>query len=221
MSRRDGAIVAWHEVPGTAPPQKSRPLGYGVIGGGVRTDSMIGVTKFPNAFGSGILIFENAFGRNYAWQQGYGAFSVGIRRFRKRSIEQQLEHHRTRTFQEEYLALRNTAPISTRNTSGIGCARSYRPIIPYPTGRFIRGTLSQALRARLRSGLSLRDVLADISQQHLTKPGSIPPPLSNSIEESGIAVHRPFTKVLMRGAQFRRRRHKASLKLGRSLSPYE
>jgi len=26
MSRRDGAIVAWHEVPGTAPPQKSRPF---------------------------------------------------------------------------------------------------------------------------------------------------------------------------------------------------
>ena|SRR5271166_4039106 len=25
MSRRDGAIVAWHEVPGTAPPPKSRP----------------------------------------------------------------------------------------------------------------------------------------------------------------------------------------------------
>jgi hypothetical protein len=31
MSRRDDAIVAWHEVPGRAPPQKSRPLGYGVI----------------------------------------------------------------------------------------------------------------------------------------------------------------------------------------------
>ena len=29
-------IVAWHEVPGTAPPQKSRPAGYGVIRG-VRT----------------------------------------------------------------------------------------------------------------------------------------------------------------------------------------
>ena len=39
--------------------------------------------------------------------------------------------------------------------------------MPYPTGRFFRGTLSQALRARLRSVLSLRDVLADISQQHL------------------------------------------------------
>jgi hypothetical protein len=31
MSRRDDATVAWHEVPGRAPPQKSRPLGYGVI----------------------------------------------------------------------------------------------------------------------------------------------------------------------------------------------
>ncbi|HEV3064994.1 MAG TPA: hypothetical protein VGX93_06620 [Chthoniobacterales bacterium] len=41
MSRRDGAIVAWHEVPGTAPPQKSRPVGYGVIRAGVRTDSMM------------------------------------------------------------------------------------------------------------------------------------------------------------------------------------
>ena len=66
MSRRDGAIVAWHEVPGIGPPQKSRPAGYGVIGAGVRTDSMIGVTKFPNAFGSGNLIFENAFGRIWA-----------------------------------------------------------------------------------------------------------------------------------------------------------
>src|ERR1700722_17309730 len=42
-------------------------------------------------------------------------------------------------------------------------------IIPYPTGRFFRGTLSQALRARLRSVSSLRDALADISQQHLAK----------------------------------------------------
>ena len=29
MSRRDGAIVAGHVVPGTVPPQKSRPVGYG------------------------------------------------------------------------------------------------------------------------------------------------------------------------------------------------
>ena len=71
MSRRDGAIVAWHEVPGTAPPpQECRPVGYGLIRAGVRTDSMI---------------------------------------------------------------------------------------MPYPTGRFFRGTFSQALRARLRSVLSLWD----------------------------------------------------------------
>jgi len=50
MSRRDGAIVAWHEVPGTAPPQKGRPVGYGVIRAGLRTDSMIGVTKFRILF---------------------------------------------------------------------------------------------------------------------------------------------------------------------------
>jgi hypothetical protein len=29
-------IVAWHEVPGTTPPQKSRPVGHGVIRAGVR-----------------------------------------------------------------------------------------------------------------------------------------------------------------------------------------
>jgi hypothetical protein len=43
QSRRDGPIVAWHEVPGTAPPQKSRPVGYGLIRAGIRTDSMIEV----------------------------------------------------------------------------------------------------------------------------------------------------------------------------------
>jgi hypothetical protein len=32
QSRRDSPIVAWHEVPGTAPPQKNRPVGHGMIG---------------------------------------------------------------------------------------------------------------------------------------------------------------------------------------------
>jgi hypothetical protein len=68
MSRRDGAIVAWHEVPGTASLQKSRPVGYGVIRGGLW--------------------------RIHRW---YLARTVHY-------IEQQLEHQRTRTFQEEYLA---------------------------------------------------------------------------------------------------------------------
>jgi hypothetical protein len=37
LSRRYGAIVAWHEVPGTSPIQKSRPVGYGLILADVRT----------------------------------------------------------------------------------------------------------------------------------------------------------------------------------------
>ena len=40
--------------------------------------------------------------RNFAWQQGYGAFSVGISQVQE--TVQYIEHHRTRTFQEEYLA---------------------------------------------------------------------------------------------------------------------
>jgi hypothetical protein len=52
QSRRDGPIVAWHEVPGTAPPQKSRPVGYGLIRAGMRTDSMIGAISLPQKHGA-------------------------------------------------------------------------------------------------------------------------------------------------------------------------
>jgi hypothetical protein len=51
LSRRDGPIVAWHEVPGKSSSEESRPVGYGLIRvrAGERTDSSdwrIGVTKF-------------------------------------------------------------------------------------------------------------------------------------------------------------------------------
>jgi hypothetical protein len=49
LSRRDGTIVAWHEVPGTAAIQNSRPVGYGMIRAGARMSEpirVIGVTKF-------------------------------------------------------------------------------------------------------------------------------------------------------------------------------
>src|SRR5271165_1972845 len=109
-------------VPTPIVPRKNRPVGYGVIRAGVRTDSMIGVTKFrirklktfiakqhgmiPKCIGGvsdhvHLLVtlptrlaiakavqlikagssawihqtFPNL--RNFAWQQGYGAFSVG------------------------------------------------------------------------------------------------------------------------------------------------
>jgi hypothetical protein len=46
LSRRDSTIVAWREMPGQGPPQKSRPVKYGLIRADVSTDSMIEVTKF-------------------------------------------------------------------------------------------------------------------------------------------------------------------------------
>ena len=43
----------------------------------------------------------------FAWQEGYGAFSVGISQVEAtiRYIETQPEHHRKRSFQEEFLAM--------------------------------------------------------------------------------------------------------------------
>ena len=45
--------------------------------------------------------------RGFAWQQGYGAFTVSAsqREAVRQYIQQQPEHHRTRTFREEYLEL--------------------------------------------------------------------------------------------------------------------
>ena len=45
--------------------------------------------------------------RGFGWQAGYGAFAVSYSNVAnvKRYITHQAEHHRTRTFQEEFLAL--------------------------------------------------------------------------------------------------------------------
>jgi len=44
--------------------------------------------------------------RSFAWQEGYGAFSVSVSHVEKTItyIENQPEHHRTRTFEEEFIA---------------------------------------------------------------------------------------------------------------------
>ena len=110
MSRRDGAIVAWHEVPGTAPSQACRPVGYGLIRAGVRTDSMI---------------------------IGHEPFKKSISVFR-------LKKHGAHFDPKIPLGL--AAPDHT---------------VPYGTD--LSMAISQALRARLRSVLSLRDALANIS----------------------------------------------------------
>jgi len=43
---------------------------------------------------------------HFAWQEGYGAFSIGISQVDSTTayIQSQAEHHRTKTFQEEFLA---------------------------------------------------------------------------------------------------------------------
>ena len=44
--------------------------------------------------------------QDFAWQEGYGAFSVGVSQLAETIayIENQEEHHRHKSFQEEYLA---------------------------------------------------------------------------------------------------------------------
>ena len=45
--------------------------------------------------------------RDFAWQAGYGAFTVSFSNLErvKHYLAHQAEHHRTRTFQEEFVAL--------------------------------------------------------------------------------------------------------------------
>jgi putative transposase len=44
--------------------------------------------------------------RDFAWQEGYGAFSVGVSQLNstKRYIDNQRDHHTRQSFEEEYLA---------------------------------------------------------------------------------------------------------------------
>ena len=44
--------------------------------------------------------------RDFAWQEGYGAFSIGVSQTEESTqyIHTQAEHHRKRTFQEEFRA---------------------------------------------------------------------------------------------------------------------
>jgi REP element-mobilizing transposase RayT len=57
--------------------------------------------------GSSKWIHQEAGERGFAWQAGYGAFAVSRSHVDdvKRYIMSQPEHHRTRTFQEEFRAL--------------------------------------------------------------------------------------------------------------------
>ena len=52
-------------------------------------------------------VHEEAGDREFSWQEGYGAFTVSAsqRDMVREYIAKQEEHHRKRTFQEEYVEL--------------------------------------------------------------------------------------------------------------------
>jgi putative transposase len=55
--------------------------------------------------GSSRWVHEELGVRKFAWQEGYGAFTVSASKIGavKKYLENQEEHHRVKTFQEEYL----------------------------------------------------------------------------------------------------------------------
>ena len=102
---RDDAIVAWHEVPGRAPPQKICPLGYGVILAGLQVYARIdGERLWPYMGGiakqNGIWIIPECLGS----VSDHLHLCISQLQETVHPIEQQLEQPRIRTFQEEYLA---------------------------------------------------------------------------------------------------------------------
>ena len=56
---------------------------------------------------SSAWVHENVGIRSFAWQEGYGAFTVSASQLEnvRAYIQQQEEHHRTRSFRDEYVAL--------------------------------------------------------------------------------------------------------------------
>ena len=68
--------------------------------------------------------------RNFAWQDGYGAFTVSKSQIHEivRYIQGQQDPHRVKTFQEEYLDfLENTVLNMTKDTCGDDFHRRYAP----------------------------------------------------------------------------------------------
>jgi REP element-mobilizing transposase RayT len=76
----------------------------------VAMPSTITIAEMINAMktNSSRWIHENHINSTgYSWQEGYGAFSVSnsVEERLRKYIREQEEHHKTRSFQEEFLAL--------------------------------------------------------------------------------------------------------------------
>ena len=58
----------------------------------------------------------------FEWQKGYGAFSVSpsMLRIVKTYVQQQEEHHRVRTFDDEFLALLKKSGVQCEKNEALG-----------------------------------------------------------------------------------------------------
>ncbi len=67
---------------------------------------------------SSSFIKEKGWSKTFAWQEGYGAFSYGQSQVKTvvSYVLNQEEHHKKRTFQEEYLAFLNKFEVSFEPT---------------------------------------------------------------------------------------------------------
>lgn len=72
-----------------------------------RTVAVFDLLEDVKKFSSKWIKTKGRIYRNFAWQAGYGAFSLGMSQLDtvKKYISRQKEHHRKKTFQEEYLEL--------------------------------------------------------------------------------------------------------------------
>ena len=72
-----------------------------------RTTTIAGLVEELKTSSSKWLKMQRPELRRFAWQRGYGAFSVGQNELEDlvTYVANQEEHHKVRTFQEEYLAL--------------------------------------------------------------------------------------------------------------------
>ena len=71
-----------------------------------RTVTVAGLVETLKTSSSKWIKTQSSSLANFSWQRGYGAFSVGPRGLDdlRAYIDNQEEHHRAHTFQEEYLA---------------------------------------------------------------------------------------------------------------------
>lgn len=74
-----------------------------------KTMAVSDLVRDIKANSSGWIHHEFSNKRKFAWQAGYGGFSVSFSNLSrlKQYIANQAEHHRVRTFKEEFLALLN------------------------------------------------------------------------------------------------------------------